>query len=271
MTLTRLPHGAFVVIAPDSFKGSTDAVASAAAIGEGWSAARGQDRLRLVPMADGGEGTLGIVTAQFPGTCMTALVVEGPNREPVRAQYAVLPDGTAMVELAASSGLPLARGVDARRAPTYGFGQLLAHAAARPDVRKLLIGLGGSATTDGAAGAVQALGARLLDENGRELPRGGASVPYAGRSGSADAASLRWCGMHGRRYGATAGSPWCGRTVRAAEGRNPRRRPRTRARANAMGAAGWGAPRAPGAGAAGGACCGLVTAWARDANWRRLQ
>jgi glycerate kinase len=268
MTLPRLPHGASVVIAPDSFKGSIDAVASAAAIGEGWSAVRGQDRLRLVPMADGGEGTLGIVAAQFPGTRMTALLVEGPNGEPVRAQYAVLPDGTAMVELAASSGLPLARRLDARRASTYGFGQVLAHAAAQPDVRKLLIGLGGSATTDGAAGALHALGARLLDEDGRELPRGGAALQSLAR---VDLDRLMPPPPDGVECMVDVTAPLLGPLGAAAQfgpqkGATPADVDVLEQALTRWARLVGGAPEAPGAGAAGGACYGLVTAWGATAR-----
>ncbi len=104
--------------------------------------------------------------------------VEGPLGTPVRATFGLIDGGrTAVVELASSSGLPLLAKDrrDPRRASTYGFGQVL-EAARRRGVNRIIAGIGGSATNDGGAGMAQALGFRLLDERGGELPRGGAAL-----------------------------------------------------------------------------------------------
>src|SRR5207244_8695353 len=104
--------------------------------------------------------------------------VEGPLGDPVEARYGLIDDGrTAVVELATASGLALISDHrrDPRRASTFGFGQLL-DAARRDGVSTIIAGIGGSATNDGGAGMAQALGCRLLDAGGRDLPRGGAAL-----------------------------------------------------------------------------------------------
>lgn len=167
-----------VVIAPDSFKESLSAREVAEAIAAGWRAMRPDDELLLVPIADGGEGTVdALVTAA--GGWIAHETVTGPMGEPVRAAYGVLSAGpTAVVEMAAASGLALVP-VEARDplvATSRGTGELLLAASCVKDVAKIVIGIGGSATNDGGAGFAQALGYRLLDEAGNELPPGGAAL-----------------------------------------------------------------------------------------------
>src|SRR5207237_3768009 len=114
-----------------------------------------------------------------------SVTVEGPLGEPVEATFGLIDDGqTAVVELAASSGLPLlpAGRRDPRLTSTYGFGQVL-EAARRRGVRRIIAGVGGSATNDGGAGMAQALGFRLLDAEGRDLERGGAALARLDRIG----------------------------------------------------------------------------------------
>jgi glycerate kinase len=130
-----------------------------------------------VPVADGGEGTTEALVAAHKGR-LVGVRVEGPLGEDVEASYGLIEEGrVGVVELAAASGLPLvpAERRDPRVTSTYGFGQLLA-AVKAAGVREIIAGIGGSATNDGGAGMAQAIGYRLLDERGRELPRGGAAL-----------------------------------------------------------------------------------------------
>jgi glycerate 2-kinase len=141
---------------PDKFRGTLTAAEAADAIAVGLEAA-GYDEVRRLPLADGGEGTLDALLAARGGSHRT-MTVTGPLGEPVEAAWGVLPDGTAVVEMARASGLALVGGRnDPLRASTRGTGELVA-AAVRAGARRVLIGVGGSATTDGGLGAVDALG-----------------------------------------------------------------------------------------------------------------
>lgn len=160
-----------IVVAPDSFKGSASAAEVAAALADGWRAERPADRLVLAPMADGGEGTLEAFAAAVPAAVRHPLRVTGPDGAPVETSWLMLPGGTALVELADASGL----GRMTRPAPfdahTAGFGEAIADALAH-GASALLLAIGGSSSTDGGAGALAALGARFLDAQGRDIPRG---------------------------------------------------------------------------------------------------
>jgi glycerate kinase len=171
-----------VLIAPQEFKGSLSATEAARAIAEGLRRALPGVELDLTPMADGGPGTVEALVTAGGGQRLTATVAD-PLGRPVEAAWGLLEDGaTAVIEMAAASGLVLLRPEerDARRASTYGTGQLVA-AALEAGCRRLVIGLGGSATNDGGAGMAQALGARLSDEEGRDLPPGGAALARLAR------------------------------------------------------------------------------------------
>ncbi|PZE35774.1 MULTISPECIES: glycerate kinase [unclassified Curtobacterium] len=146
-----------VVIAPDSFKGTATASGISAAIADGWHRGRPDDELVLVPMADGGEGTLDAFAAAVPGSVRVPVTVTGPDDRPVRTAWLRLPDGRAVVELAGTSGLPLLSEPRPDSAHTTGFGQAVA-AALDAGVTGLLLGIGGSGSTDGGVGALQALG-----------------------------------------------------------------------------------------------------------------
>ncbi|MFS8524938.1 MAG: glycerate kinase [Limnochordales bacterium] len=166
-----------IVIAPDSFKGSLSAADAAAALARGMAAVFPRARIMLKPVADGGEGTVeALVTAT--GGRFVDTEATGPDGRPVRARWGILGDGvTAVVEVAAASGLVLVpRG---RRNPltatSRGTGELI-RAALDAGCRRIIVGLGGSATNDGGAGMARALGARFLDAAGRELPPGGAAL-----------------------------------------------------------------------------------------------
>jgi glycerate kinase len=166
-----------IVIAPNAFKGSLSAPAAAAAIARGVREVMPEADVVEVPVADGGDGTVEALVAARHGE-LRAAEVEGPLGRRVKATYGLIDGGrSAVVELAAASGLALIseQERDPMRASTYGFGQVL-DAARRQGVGTVLAGIGGSATNDGAAGMAQALGIRLLDAPGHDLPRGGAAL-----------------------------------------------------------------------------------------------
>ena len=166
-----------IVVAPNSFKGSLSAAEAAAAIARGVREAIPDAEVIEIPVADGGEGTVDALVSSRKGT-YKEVEVEGPLGDPVLATYGLIDGGrTGVVELASASGLTLipVERRDPRRASTYGFGQLL-EAVHRQGVASIIAGIGGSATNDGGAGMAQALGYRLLDAGGRDLPRGGVAL-----------------------------------------------------------------------------------------------
>ena len=158
-----------VLCAPDSFKGSMTATAAALAMAKGCRRASADIVCDVCPISDGGEGFVDAMDRAGHGTRI-ATTVMGPRCEPVRATWTALPDGTAVIEMAAASGLmlvPTGRR-DPTRTTTFGTGQLV-RAALDRGCRNLLIGIGGSATCDAGVGMAQALGARFLSGDGRPL------------------------------------------------------------------------------------------------------
>jgi glycerate 2-kinase len=164
-----------VVVAPDSLKGSIGAGAAAAAIAEGWRGARPGDDLVCLPLADGGEGTLQVLAATDPAARWHPVEVTGPDGRAVASRWLESGDATGYIELAQASGLPLMATLDPLGAQTVGTGQLIADAI-DAGARRIVVALGGSASTDGGTGALAALGARFLDGAGRELPGGGGAL-----------------------------------------------------------------------------------------------
>jgi len=163
-----------VVVAPDKFKGSLSAPQVAAHLAAGLVRAVPGAEIVQVPVADGGEGTLdAAVSAGFRRVPVRA---EGPTGEPVQTSYAER-DGVAVVELADVSGMRRLPGgrLAARTASSFGTGEVL-RAALDAGCSRIVLGIGGSACTDGGAGLVQALGARLRDAGGRGIGRGGAAL-----------------------------------------------------------------------------------------------
>lgn len=165
-----------IIIAPGAFKHSLTARAAAEAIAAGLRRSGLEAELHLLPIADGGNGTLDAFLAG--GGERVAVTVEDPVGRPVEAAFALLPDGrTAVIEMALASGLELLDTWQHNplRASTYGTGQLM-QAALERGVARVIVGMGGSATVDGGAGCAQALGVSLLDAYGVELPRGGGGL-----------------------------------------------------------------------------------------------
>jgi glycerate kinase len=168
-----------VLVAPDKFRGTLTARQAAEAIETGWRRARPDDVVDLVPMADGGEGTLdALVDAQ--GGRLVATTATGPLGDPVDAAFGIVEtaDGlTGVVESARASGLALLG--EGRRDPlrttTRGTGELIL-AALEAGARRVVVCLGGSATNDGGVGMAAALGIRFLDVHGRDVADGGAAL-----------------------------------------------------------------------------------------------
>lgn len=166
-----------IVVAPDSYKGSVSALGVAQAMERGILRVFPGADVRKIPIADGGEGTVEALVTATSGQ-MRETVVTGPLGEPLSAAWGILGDGkTAVIEMAAASGLPLL--AKEQRNPlvatTYGTGELV-RAALDAGLRKIIIGIGGSATNDGGTGFARALGVRFIDADGKDLPEGGAAL-----------------------------------------------------------------------------------------------
>ncbi|MET9402675.1 glycerate kinase [Kitasatospora sp. NPDC002965] len=253
-----------VLLAPDSFKGTVTAADAARALADGWHSVRPDDDLLPLPMADGGEGTLDAVTAAHPAATVHDVPrCTGPDGTPVTGRYALLPDGTALVELATASGLPLLGG---RLAPltatTRGTGEAIA-AALDAGATALTVALGGSASTDGGAGLLAALGLRVTARSGARLPDGGGALATAGHL---DTRRLRPAPPGGVRLLTDVTNPLLGPHGAAAvygpqKGAGPAETALLerglRRYADLLG----GDPDRPGAGAAGGTAYGLATVW----------
>ena len=177
-----------IVIAPDSFKGSVSALKAANAMEQGLRRVFPDAIIEKIPMADGGEGTVQSLVDATGGHLHTRRVL-APLENEVDAQFGILSDGeTAVIEMASASGLTRVEPHERNplRTTTYGTGQLI-HTALEAGCRRLIIGIGGSATNDGGAGMAEALGVRLLDTNGKQIQRGGGSL---GQLASIDATGL---------------------------------------------------------------------------------
>jgi glycerate kinase len=164
-------------VAPDSFKESLSAIEAAECIAAGLRKAAPRCEVVIVPMADGGEGTVSAMVSATEGRRLKANVT-GPLGEPVEAEFGVLGDGrTAIIEMAAASGLELVS--PGKRNPmlttTFGTGELI-RAALDAGCRKIIVGVGGSATVDGGVGMAQALGGRFVDAEGKPIGRGGGAL-----------------------------------------------------------------------------------------------
>ena len=196
-----------VVIAPQTFKGGLSGVKVAMAIQQGVRSVFPEAEIVQIPVADGGDGTLDALVRSTDGEFFTNQVT-GPLGEPVSALWGVMGEGRprpeqesssldvggsrttvgdgpgkiAIIEMARASGLALVppRRRNPRITTTYGTGEIIGEALER-GYRRIIVGLGGSATVDGGVGMAQALGVRFLDSNGRELPFGGAALSRLAR------------------------------------------------------------------------------------------
>ena len=165
-----------ILLAPDGFGGTLTAAQAAHALGEGWRRVAPDDELDLAPLSDGGPGLLEVLATALPAARALAVEVEDPLGRPVEA-HVLLDGATAYVESALACGLHLLSAAerDPRSASTYGVGRLVT-AALDAGVSRIVVGLGGSATNDGGAGLLTALGLRLHGADGTRLPRGGAPL-----------------------------------------------------------------------------------------------
>ncbi len=163
-----------IVVAPDSYKGNMRSAEVCAIIRQAILEERPDAEVLTFPMADGGEGTVEAVVAATGGEFRN-MDVCGPLNDPVSAQYGILPDGTAIMEMASASGIELvsADQLNPLEATTYGTGQLVRHLLQEGHC-SIVMGIGGSATVDGGTGMAQALGYRFMDCDGVEITeRGG--------------------------------------------------------------------------------------------------
>lgn len=177
-----------ILIAPDSFKGSLSALEAAEAMAEGIKEWDSSLETVLLPAADGGEGTM-VNLVEATGGTFQVHEVEDPLGRPVSARYGILGDGTTcVIEIAEASGLTLLREEERNPliASSFGTGELIRHALGA-GFRNFIIGLGGSATNDGGAGMLEALGVKLLGEHNERLPRGGGAL---GRLAAIDLSGL---------------------------------------------------------------------------------
>ena len=168
-----------ILVAPDKFKGTLTASQAADAVAAGWSRGRPLDEVELVPMADGGEGTMDALVAALGGTVVPSRVT-GPRGDPVEAAYGLVETAEGLmgvVEMARASGLALLAPSrrDPGRTSTQGTGELMVRALER-GAERLLVCLGGSATNDGGVGMASALGYRFLDAGGAPIEPGGAGL-----------------------------------------------------------------------------------------------
>ena len=166
-----------IVIAPDSFKGSLSALEVAKSIQKGLLNVDENIETVIVPMADGGEGTVQSLI-DVSGGKIVELTVHDPLFRKINSFYGIMGDGeTAVIEMAAASGLPLLTPEERNplKTTTFGTGELIRDALNRR-CRKFIIGLGGSATNDGGCGMAQALGVKFLDKNGNEVGMGGSEL-----------------------------------------------------------------------------------------------
>ncbi|KMM36924.1 glycerate kinase [Guptibacillus hwajinpoensis] len=169
-----------IVIAPDSFKGSMSSLTAAQAINRGIKEVFPDAETILVPMADGGEGTVEALATILNGQEVAVDGISDPLGRPIRATYSwVESTSTAIIETASASGLPLLKEseLDPDQASTYGTGELIKHALDKK-ARKIILGLGGSATVDAGTGCFEALGVQFRDQSGERIKATGAKLAH---------------------------------------------------------------------------------------------
>jgi glycerate kinase len=251
-----------IVAAPDSFKGTIGAADAAAALATGWRQARPADTVIELPLADGGEGTVEILATAAPASRRHTATVSGPGEARVTATWLELAGNGAVIELAAAAGLPLLAELIPLSAHSYGVGELIG-LALDAGARHIDVALGGSACTDGGTGILAALGARFLDDDGQDLPRGGGALR---RLAAVDVTGLRPPPPGGTSCLTDVRAPLLGPGGAAAvfgpqKGAGPEDIEVLEAGLARLAALLGGDPAAPGAGAAGGCGYGLAAAW----------
>lgn len=165
-----------IIIAPDSYKGNMRSARVCQIINDAWLMEMPDAEILSFPMADGGEGTVGAVVEAMGGTTET-VEVSGPLGEPLSAEYGLLPDGTAVMEMAAASGIELVSvdQLNPMKTTTFGTGELVRHLVEKGH-SSIVMGIGGSATVDGGTGLAQALGYRFIDGAGDEITERGGRI-----------------------------------------------------------------------------------------------
>ena len=168
-----------ISVAPDSFKGTLTALEGAVCIERGLKSAISDCEIVKIPMADGGEGTVQAMVDATDGEIISSDVKDPLGRK-IRADFGMMGDGiTAVIEMAAASGLPLLSQEERNplKTTTFGTGELILSAVKR-GARRIIVGIGGSATVDGGSGMAEALGIKFLDEKGKELPGTGGALEH---------------------------------------------------------------------------------------------
>lgn len=243
-----------IAFAIDSFKGSLSSMEAGNAAAEGARRVFPRAECVVRPLADGGEGTVEALAAGLGGELRTVSVV-GPAGRPTVATYGVVGE-TAVMEMAQAAGITLVSGAERNplHTTTFGVGEMIRDAIAR-GCRRFIVGIGGSATNDGGAGMLQALGFRLLDAAGRDIPRGGAGLAsLAAIDRSAALPALAGCEF---RVACDVTNPLCGERGASAvfgpqKGASPEMVATLDAALSHFASVSGGDPHFPGAGAAGG-------------------
>jgi glycerate kinase len=250
-----------VVIAPDSFKGSATAAEVARAIAHGWLSVRSDDDVSVVPMADGGEGTVDAFEASIVGTRRMPCDVIGPDGRPHQAHWLLLPDGVAVIEMANTCGITLHRNLRPLDSSSGPFGEAIAHAL-EFGVSGILLAIGSSASTDGGVGMLSALGGRFMDTKGQQVALGGRGLSDLA---SCDLTMLKAVPARGAMILSDVSNPLLGSTGAAAtfgpqKGATAAEVDQLDAGLTRLASVMGGDPTEPGAGAAGGTGFGLQ-AW----------
>lgn len=157
-----------IVIAPDSFKGTLSSLEVCNLVKKSLLEERDDLEITELPIADGGEGMTESFMCAFPDSEKTELKAKSPLGRDIDVYYAIVSKDTAVIEMAMASGITIEKENDAMRASTYGTGQLIKDALDK-GIRKFVLGIGGSATTDGGIGCIAALGGRFIDKGGKEV------------------------------------------------------------------------------------------------------
>lgn len=163
-----------ILVAMDSFKGSLTSAEAGTAVRNGILSADPKHEVTVLPLADGGEGTLEALTGGLDGR-YKKVSVTGPDGKKIDAVYGTIGDKTAVIEMARASGLPLVKNNDVLTATSFGTGELIRDALDQ-GIRDFIIAIGGSATNDGGTGMLEALGIRFTDSNGKDITRGAAGL-----------------------------------------------------------------------------------------------